>query len=258
MKKKVLSTMLAVVMTASLLTACGGGKSSETAAPAKETAATEAASPTETKAPEAEEPAKEEAPAEETETEGEMVSDETFAQLQENFQIMSDCYDAVLEAYSSDEIAADADIEEAMTLAAEIIDEMGEITQDSITEEDAEVLNESMYQILTGLSDLVDGMEVVDNSAGDTGDTVSDETFAILQDNYKLLTETYNAVAEAYNSDEIAANAEIESTMTEAADIIEEMGNIDKAELTESDAEDLNEAMRLILEGLAQIANSMG
>lgn len=246
MKKKILSTILAVTTAVSLLTACGADNSRETTSSAETTA------PVETSAP-----AKEEAPVEEAEPEADaqMVSDETFAELQENFQLMSDCYDAVLDLYSSDEIAANADIEEAMIMAAEVIDEMGEITQDSITEEDAETLNQAMLDILNGLSDLVDGMEIAD---GAQGEMVSDETFAILQENYQSLTEVYNAVAEAYNSDEVEANAEIENLMTEAAAVLEEMGNVEQSSLTEADAEEFNEAMFSMLEGLQEIANAIG
>lgn len=245
MKKKIVSLILAVTTATFLLTACGG--SSETAAPAEE-AAVDVSAPVETS-----DPVEEETPVEEAETE--MVSDETFAILQDNFQLMSQCYDEVLDLYSSDEIAADADIEEAMLTAAELIDQMGEITQDSITEEDAQILNQAMVDILDGLSEVVDAMESVD---GAEGEMVSDETFAILQENYQSLTEVYNAIVEVYNSDEIEANAEIEKSLTEAAAIIEEMGNIEQESLTEADAEEFNEAMRSMLEGLQVIANAMG
>lgn len=246
MKKRILTAILAVTTASFLLMGCGADKSRETSAPVE-------AAPAETPTP-AEEPApaKEEAAGT---SEAEMVSDETFAELQENFQLMSECYDAVLDLYSSDEIAANADIEEAMLLAAEVIDEMGEITQDSITEEDAETLNQAMVDILDGLSDLVDGMEIAD---GAEGDMVSDETFAILQENYQTLTEVYNAVAEAYNSDEVEANAEIEDLMTQAAATLEEMGNIEQESLTEADAVEFNEAMQSMLEGLQVIANAIG
>lgn len=243
MKKKFLSVTMAAVMTAVVLTACGADKGSGAAEPVIQTTSTEEAAP----ATEEEAPVEETAPAEETGTD--MVSDETFAQLQENFGLMSDCYDQVLELYSSDDIQADADIEAAMLQAAELIDQMGEITQESITEEDAKTLNDAMVDILEGLSDLVDGMAI---------EAVSDETFAALQENYAAMTEAYNAVAEAYNSDEIAADADIEAAMNEAAAIIEEMGELEQQTLTESDAENLNEAMLNILEALEIIVNAMG
>lgn len=244
MKKKVVSVILVFTTAAFLLTACGTDKGSEAAAPV-EAAPVDVSSPTEAQA----------STEEESVEEPEMVSDETFAQLQENFQLMSECYDAVLDLYSSDEIAANADIEEAMTMAAELIDEMGEITQDSITEEDALTLNQAMVDILNGLGDLVDGMEAADSTEAEM---VSDETFAILQENYQTLTEVYNAVAEVYNSDEIEANAEVEKALTEAADIIEQMGEIEQTSLTEADAVEFNEAMRSVLEGLQAIADAMG
>lgn len=249
MKKKLLSVVLAAVMTASLLTACGGGSNTATTAPASnaETA-----------------PAKEETPAQAAENKtddnaeeatDEMVSDETFALLQENYAAMSECYDEVLELYSSDEIAANADIEELLLEAADIIDQMGEITQDSITEEDADALTEAMIELLNGLGALVDGMELADDTSGEM---VSDENFAILQENYATLTEVYNAVAEAYNSEEIEANKDIEDAMNEAVEILEQMGTIEQESLTEADAQELNDAMAAILDVLAEIAGAIG
>ena len=246
MKKKIVSVMMAAVMTAAVLTGCGSDKSSGAAEPVIQTASTEEP-PAEEEAPAEEAPVEEEAPAEETAAD--MVSDETFAQLQENFELMSDCYDQVLELYSSDEIQADADIEDAMTQAAEVIDQMGEITQDSITEEDAETLNQAMVDILDGLADLVDGMSI---------EVVSDETFAQLQENYAAMLEAYNAVAEAYNNGDIPADADVEAAMNEAADIIEEMGEMEQETLTESDADNLNEAMMSILEALELIVGTIG
>lgn len=254
MKKRVLAVMMGAVMTATVLTACGGDKRGEAAEPVIQTTSTEEAAPAEEAAPVEEETAAEETEQTE-ETATEMVSDETFAQLQDNFELMSECYDQVLDLYSDDEIKANADIEAAMLLAADVIDQMGEITQESITEEDAETLNDAMVDILEGLSDLVDGM-IIENGL-DT-EVVSDETFAELQENYTAMTEAYNAVAEAYNSDAVAADADIEAAMNEAAEIIEQMGELEQETLTESDAEDLNEAMLGILEALEIIVNAMG
>lgn len=248
MKKKLVSVVLAAMMAATLLTGCGGDSS---------TAATAPTSTAETA------PAQDTASAPETEetTEGgtDMVSDETFAALQESYDAMVDAYNAVVDLYNSDEIAADADIESLLDEAAGVIEQMGEVTQDTITEEDAETLAGAMLDILDGLSALVDGMEEAgDTSADASGDMVSDENFAILQENYQLLTETYNAVVDAYTSDEVEANAEVEDTLNEAVAILEEMGTIEQETLTAADAEELNNAMQTILDVLTEVAEAIG
>ncbi|MDO5575178.1 MAG: hypothetical protein Q4G60_14500 [bacterium] len=230
MKKKILAVVLTAAMSAMVLTACGGDKAAE--APVEEAA------------------------VEETADAGsdEMVSDETFATLQDNYATMTEAYNSVADLYSSDEVAADADIEATMNQAADVINQMGEITQDTLTEADAEQLNSAMVDILDGLSMIVDGM-----SAADAGsdEMVSDETFATLQDNYAATVEAYNAVAELYSADEIAADADIEATMTQAADVINQMGEITQDTLTEADAEQLNSAMGDILDGLSMIVDGM-
>lgn len=256
MKKKLTSIILAVVMAATLLTACGKGKGAETAAPAEDKK-TEAAAPAEDKKAEAaapaEDKAEEAAPA--AEEAGEMVSDETFSILQDNYALLTEVYNAVADAYNSDEVAADADIEEAMNEAADVIEQMGEITQDTLTEEDAEELNGAMKDILDALSYVVDGMEVVD---GAEGEMVSDETFTSLQENYEIMAQAYNAVAEAYNSDEVAADADIEAALQQAYDIIEKMGTITQDSITEADAEELVNAMIAIIEVLDTVVDAMG
>lgn len=130
MKKKILSVLISAAMVAVLVTGCGGS-SEEVAEEAVETEAT---------------------------ADGEMVSDETFAALQENFAVMKEAYDAVAELYNSDEVAADEDIEATMADAADVIEQMGQITQESITEEDAESLNSAMLDILEALQLTIDSM----------------------------------------------------------------------------------------------------
>ena len=66
--------------------------------------------------------------------------------------------DVVYDAYMSDEIEQNDDIEDALNQTADIINEMGEISQDTITEADAEALNDSMLTLLDVLDAVVDAM----------------------------------------------------------------------------------------------------
>ena len=231
MKKKLLAVLLTGVMAMSMLTACGSD--------AEETAVAE------------------EAEEEVTEAADGACSDETFAILQDNFVSLTDAYNAVKELYEMNEIAADADIEDAINSSADIINEMGEITQDSITEEDAATLNDTMITLLEVLDATVDGMEVADDSAEAADESCSDETFVILQDNFASLTDAYNAVVEAYNSDEVEADADIEATLTAAEEVISQMGEITQDSITEEDAASLNDSMLTILEVLQSVVDAM-
>ena len=218
MKKKILAVVLAGVMAMSMLTACGG--SAETA----ETTETADVETTEDAASD------------------EACSDETFATLQDN---------------ESDEIAGDAEIEDLMNQAADVINEMGEISQDTITEADAETLNGAMMDILDGLSGIVDAMEVNGDGESTADEACSDETFAALQDNYATLTDVYNTVYDAYMSDEIEQNDEIENALAQTADIMNEMGEISQDAITELDAETLNDTMLTLLDVLDAVVDAM-
>ena len=235
MKKKLLAVVLAGVMSMSMLTACGG---TETTAEVEKAAVEE-----ETEAEETTEDAS-----------GDMCSDETFSILQDNYATMVDCYNAVKELYESDEIAADADIEDTMNKAADVINQMGEITQDTITEADAEDLNSAMVDILDALENIVDAMQTTGDVAGDV---CSDDTFATLQDNYAVLTDAYNVVYDAYMSDEIEQNDDIEDALNQTADIINEMGEISQDTITEADAEALNDSMLTLLDVLDAVVDAM-
>lgn len=230
MKKKILAVVLAGVMAMSMLTACGG--STETT----ETADVETTEDT---------------------ASDEACSDETFATLQDNYAVMVDAYNQVKDLYESDEIAGDAEIEDLMNEAADVINEMGEISQDAITEADAETLNGAILDILDGLSGIVDAMEVTADGESTADEACSDETFAALQDNYATLTDVYNTVYDAYMSDEIEKNDEIENELAQTADIMNEMGEISQDMITELDAETLNDTMLTLLDVLDAVVDAM-
>lgn len=235
MKKKILAVVLAGVMAMSMLAACGGSDDTTETADVETT----------------EDAASDDAASDEA------CSDETFGTLQDNYAVMVDAYNQVKELYESDEIAGDAEIEDLMNQAADVINEMGEISQDTITESDAETLNGAMLDILDGLSGIVDAMEATGDEESTADEACSDETFATLQDNYAALTDVYNTVYDAYMSDEIEQNDEIESALSQTADVINEMGEISQDTITELDAETLNDTMLTLLDVLDAVVDAM-
>ena len=134
---------------------------------------------------------------------------------------------------------------------------MGEISQDTITEEDAETLNSAMLDILDALSLLVDGMTETDASADAASEGCSDESFATLQDNFAALSEAYDAVSDAYMSDEVEQNDDIEAALNETQDIMTQMGEISQDTITEEDAEVLNDSILALLEVLDSVVDAM-
>lgn len=238
MKKKVLAVLLTGAMAMSMLTACGGG-SKETAETTEKTETVEETAETTDAAADAD-----------------MCSDDTFEELQDNYAMMVEAYDAVKGLYEMDEIVADADIEDALNQAADVINQMGKITQDTITEEDAETLNSAMCDILDALSYLVDGMETVGDGSA-SGEACSDETFATLQDNYSVLSETYATVEKAYQSGDIEQSAEVEENLSTIASMIELFGEMTQDNVTEEEAVEFNEGMLEIIDVLQKIVDEM-
>lgn len=147
MKRKVAAIVLSAAMVMASLTGCGGSD---------DTAATTDAAVEETTDEAVEET------ADDSEAADGAMSEETWSVLQDNYAAMVDAYNAVTELYSSDEIAADADIEDVLVQAEDVITQMGEIDSESVTEADAETLNSAMLDILSALSAVVDGMAIAE------------------------------------------------------------------------------------------------
>lgn len=239
--KKLLALILCGTLMFSM-TACGGSAdetpvSQEASSTASSTAASSSAAEASSEAG----------------TASEMCSDETFAALQDVFALLTDLHNQTVDLYTDSQIAADPDLEDALNQSADAINQMGELTQENISNEDA-------LALLDAMETLADALYAADEAmAGEAGatDVCSDETFAILQDNYQLLSESYEAVAAAYLSDEVAQNDEIEAHLAEAQELIESLGEIDQTTLTEADAVSTNDAMIAVNDYLAAILEAM-
>ncbi|MCR5251428.1 MAG: hypothetical protein K6E50_12565 [Lachnospiraceae bacterium] len=145
MKKKMLAVLMAGVLSVSALTACGGD---EPAAPAEKTESTETKT--------------EEKPAEKKEESAGI----TFADLQNNYALLVDAKDAVVELYQNDAIAQDDNVESLLSEADDLIAQMGELTEDQFeSEQDMIDMNDAMLNVLDGLQGIVDMMQGADNDS---------------------------------------------------------------------------------------------
>ncbi|MBR1629977.1 MAG: hypothetical protein IJ679_12055 [Lachnospiraceae bacterium] len=142
MKKKIAVLLLSGMLCAPLLVGCGD--SEEDASSQTQTTATEE------KAAETKEDAGDE--------------EITFEELQDNFVALTDAYQQVEDLYMNDEIAQDDDIEELLTEAKSVIDEMGELSEDDFSgREDMLEINDAMVEMLDALSLIIDGMDYADS-----------------------------------------------------------------------------------------------
>lgn len=241
MKKKFAAIIMAAsFMAVTLLTACGGD--TEADAPASSSAVAESSAQSDASGS----------------SDTDMVSAETFTVIQQNYALLVQYHDAIAEAYNSDEIAANPEIEEVMNQAADLITQMGEVRQDTLSEEDAVTLNDYIIGVVEVLTGVVEEMETTGAADGAEGTPVSDETFGILQQNWATLTDMYNQMATAYNNGEIEKNEDFEKLMNQAAEILEQIQVISRDELTEEKAVEVNDTMILIQEGLGEALGLTG
>ena len=187
------------------------------------------------------------------------VSDEHFADLQEVYAQLVELNDEVVALYNNDQIAADENINEALSQTAEILETVGNIDQSELNEADALELMESMGELAEALGMVVEGMQTNEEAAAadEMAAPVSNEHFADLQETYAQLTQLYDAVIELYNNDGIAADEDINVALTETEKIMKTVGSINQSELNEADALDLMEAMGELAEVLGAVVDSM-
>ena len=169
MKKKLAAIVMAGALSASMLCACGSEAQPEKAAETVETVAEiteEAAAETEetgTKVEfeELEKETPEAADGEEVDK-AMMVDDETFADLQESYEIVLDMYNEVVDLYNKDEVAADPYVEKSLTNIKKTLTTIGDKSQGSMSMQDALKLMETLDKNMGELDKLVDRMKLAE------------------------------------------------------------------------------------------------
>ncbi len=226
MKKRVLAVLFASVLACSMLMACGDEEATAVAEEATEAAA-------------------------------EASSEFTFEDLQENYAAMTEAYDAVEKLYMDDAIEQSDDVEELLTEAKDVIDQMGELTEaDFANESELLDMNNSILDILNALDKIIDMMDTTD--AASASGSVPEGAFADLQENYATLVETYNLVEDAYMNDAIAQDDTVEELLTEAKGIIDEMGELSESDFaSDDDINAMNTSILQIMEGLDGVVDLM-
>lgn len=234
--KRFLALSLSALMICGALTACGGSNSetpapAETTAPAKTEATTEAA-----KSDSAEKTENTEKPEKPSKREAKPSTQGfTFADLQDNYAILSELYDTVEAAYNDDSIAQSDEVEANLTEAKDLIDQMGELTEaDFADEKDLLEMNDAIYDMCEALGAIVDQMEEAPADT-ETSDASEEITFEDLQEAYAELVDDYNTVKDAVEGGVITLTDEQTEVVNEAADLINDLGEISEDDFESQD-----------------------
>lgn len=246
--KRFLALSLSALMLCGALTACGGSTETEAPAPAETSAPADNTTAADTTAP----------AADTASTDGPKASGEgfTFADLQDNYALLSDLYDQVEAAYMDNSIAQSDEVEANLTEAKELIDQMGELTEaDFADEKDLLEMNDAIYNMCDALGAIVDQMEAAPAEEAPAEESI---TFEDLQDAYVELVDDYNTIKDAAESGAVTLNDEQTAAMNEAADLINELGELNEADFTsQEDIDTIGASIVSIDEGLSAISASL-
>ena len=253
--KRFLALSLSALMLCGALTACGGSTETEAPAPAETSApAADTAAPAADAA----------APAADTaSTDGPKASGEgfTFSDLQDNYALLSDLYDKVEAAYMDNSIAQSDEVEANLTEAKDLIDQMGELTEaDFADEKDLLEMNDAIYNMCEALGAIVDKMEAApaEEAPAEEAPAAGSFTFEDLQNAYVELVDDYNTIKDAAESGAVTLDDEQTAAMNEAADLINELGELNEADFTsQEDIDSVGASIVSIDEVLSAIAASL-
>ncbi|MBQ7265025.1 MAG: hypothetical protein IJS61_02915 [Firmicutes bacterium] len=237
------------------LTACGGNTGTETPSPAETSAPATEATTADTAASADK--------AESTGTPKASGEGFTFADLQNNYALLSDLYDKVETAYMDKSIAQSDEVEANLTEAKDLIDQMGELKEtDFANEKDLLEMNDAIYEICEALGAIVDKMEESPVEEAPVEEAPSEEsesiTFEDLQNAYVKLVDDYNAIKDAVDSGAVTLDEEQTDAMNKAADLINELGELNENDFTsQEDIDTIGASIVSIDEGLSVIAASL-
>lgn len=252
--KKFLELSLSALMLCGALTACGGNTGTETPSPAETSAPATEATTADTAASADK--------AESTGTPKASGEGFTFADLQNNYALLSDLYDKVETAYMDKSIAQSDEVEANLTEAKDLIDQMGELKEtDFADEKDLLEMNDAIYEICEALGAIVDKMEEAPVEEAPVEEAPSEEsesiTFEDLQNAYVKLVDDYNAIKDAADTGAVTLDEEQTDAMNKAADLINELGELNENDFTsQEDIDTVGASIVSIDEGLSVIAAS--
>ncbi len=244
--KKLLTLSLSAALLCGALTACGGNTATQNENTQSAEATTEAVS----------EAASEEASKAEA-TDGEI----TFETLQENYAAMKEAYDTVEAAYMDDSVQQDPAVEETLTEAKSLIDEIGELKEEDFKDaSEMSEMNDNFVKILEVLSATVDSLQPAEaDAATDTADASTEELdITEVSENFNTLVDSYNTIKDAVEAGQVTLDADQQAAMDTAADLINQLGEITTDSFkTQKDLDDTNSAISSVMDVLVAVAESL-
>ena len=187
------------------------------------------------------EPASAEAAQASSETVFQQRSDEgaiSMETLRARYENLSDYYDTINNAYQKEEIARNAEVEEALTGLRELLDQYGEAVKGEVPPEEREDMMANLNDIGKALDSTLENVNYLYE------DQVTPEMRDQVNEHYAKMVELYNAMIEYYASHELTADGQrIISTVQESMD------RIDRADISSiRSRNELNEVDQQILD----------
>lgn len=208
MRRRLLALVMAVVMTAAMLTGCGSSG----------------------------------------------MSDEMFAQLQSNYTDLLAAYNAAIDVYNDDATEKDEGIEEALGQASTVIDKMAALKQSDMTDEEAQEYSGDIVELTQNINYYTEQQRQLNTLKT----SVSDETFADLQEMHSEVVGLYNQVSDLYyDTAAVPQDDDIENSLDDAREALNAIAEVTRDDINEEEAATLMVQLTEIAQGLNTITQAI-
>ncbi|MBQ9604490.1 MAG: hypothetical protein IJR45_03655 [Firmicutes bacterium] len=137
-----------------------------------------------------------------------------FSELDGNYLILKDSYETVKNAYESSSVQADAEIENSISQAADVLNNIGELKKEDYA---------SQGMMESANRDILNAQSALDSAAEKMQTSTASVSFEQIKENYDKMVAAYNTVSN------IAAekqSGETKAVLEEAKALISQIGEI--------------------------------
>lgn len=186
-----------------------------------------------------------------------MADKQDMADLNNMFNELVECYNMVVEYYNMSCMPANSQIENTLTNVGNLLEVIQVQKQGNLTRNQMLSL---MQQMTVQAEALNNCMVIIDQqiSVNGVGNMpVDEEIYQMLAESYSELVDTHNMVVDAYNAGLIRQGNDVAATLNSIGDFINMIGKFEQFNLTMSDAIEIQQYINEAADFLYELVSSL-